>query len=87
MAGALTERAFVETLERSGFRDVDVVERTPYGVDDLAHEPLFGPDLIALMRRLLPPAVQQRVGVRIVVVATTPAGRAVADAGSAEERQ
>lgn len=79
MAGALTERAFVETLERSGFRDIAVVERTPYGVDELADEPLFGPDLIALMRRLLPAAVQKRVGVRLVVVATSPPTPAAAD--------
>ncbi len=69
MSGALTERAFVENLERAGFRSVHVSQRVPYGLDDLAREPTFPADLVALMRRLLPPALQARIGVRIVLTA------------------
>ena len=69
MSGALTERAFVENLTRAGFTDVQVCERVPYGLDDLQCEPTFPEDLIALMRRLLPPRLQARVGVRIVMEA------------------
>jgi hypothetical protein len=69
VSGALTERAFVENLQRAGFTDVTVRERMPYGLADLAREPTFPADLVALMRQLLPPALQRRVGVRIVLAA------------------
>lgn len=69
MAGALTERAFVENLTRAGFDGIRVRERLPYGLDDLAAEPTFPEDLVALMRRLLPSRLHARVGVRIVVEA------------------
>lgn len=69
MAGALTERAFVERLAKTGFADITVVERQTYGVSELATDPLFPPDLIAAMRRLIRPEVQEQIGVRIVVTA------------------
>lgn len=69
MSGALTERAFVENLNRAGFADVRVCERVPYGLDDLAAEPTFPEDLVALMRRLLPVRLHTRIGVRIVLEA------------------
>ena len=69
MAGALTERAFVENLTRAGFQDVRVRERVPYGLSDLEAEPAFPEDLVALMRRVLSPRLQARVGVRVVLEA------------------
>ena len=69
MSGALTERAFVENLTRAGFDDVLVRERVPYGLEDLAAEPTFPEDLVALMRRLLPPRLHARIGVRVVLEA------------------
>lgn len=82
MGGALTERAFVENLARAGFEDVRVRERVPYGLSDLESEPAFPDDLVALMRRLLPPRLQARVGVRLVLEArpaprTGPRGGAI----------
>lgn len=74
MAGALTERAFVDNLHRAGFADVEVVRRRPYGLAELADEPLFTPDLVDLMRRTLSPAVQRHIGSVIVVTATNPLG-------------
>ena len=73
MSGALTERAFVERLAKSGFADIVVVERVVYGVNDLATDPLFPEDLIDAMRRLIAPEIQERIGVRIVVTAKKPA--------------
>ena len=67
MAGALTERDFVAKLEIAGFRDVEVVERSPMGVEDCALYPLFTPDLLDLMRQLIPPHRQDAVGVAVVV--------------------
>ncbi|MGH3030162.1 MAG: hypothetical protein ACRDNE_05265 [Gaiellaceae bacterium] len=72
MAGALTERDFVAKLEGAGFVDVEVLERSPMGVDDCALYPLFTPELLDLMRRLIPPERQGEVGVAVVVRARLP---------------
>ena len=72
MAGALTERDFVAKLETAGFVDVDVLERSPMGVEDLALYPLFTPDLLDLMRQLIPPERRDAVGVAVVVRARLP---------------
>ena len=69
MAGALTERAFVERLAKTGFVDITTLERESYGVSELEAEPLFPRDLIDLMRSLIPADVQESIGVRIVVTA------------------
>jgi arsenite methyltransferase len=67
VAGALTERDFVTKLERARFTDIQIVERTPMGVDDCALYPLFTPDVLDLMRTLIPPQRQQTIGTAIVV--------------------
>ena len=67
MAGALTERDFVTKLERAGFTGIEIVERTPLGVDDCALYPLFTPDVLDLMRTLIPTERQQTIGVAVVV--------------------
>jgi arsenite methyltransferase len=72
VAGALTERDFVTKLEKAGFVDVEIVERSPMGVDDCALYPLFTPDLLDLMRRLIPPERQGEVGVAVVLRARLP---------------
>jgi arsenite methyltransferase len=41
VAGALTERDFVEKLEKAGFEQIEVHHREPVSVDDLALYPLF----------------------------------------------
>lgn len=73
MAGALTERDFVGKLDKAGFVGIEVLERTPMGVEDCALYPLFTPDLLDLMRRLIPPERQQGVATSIVVRARLPA--------------
>lgn len=67
MAGALTERDFVAKLEKAGFEEVEVVERTPLSVDDASLYPLFTDDVLELMRTLIAPDRQSRVAVAIVV--------------------
>lgn len=67
MAGALTERDFVAKLETAGFHDVEVLERSSMGVEDFALYPLFTPDLLDLMRQLIPADRQDAVGVAVVV--------------------
>lgn len=42
------------------------------GIDDCALYPLFTPDLLELMRRLIPPERQDAVAVAVVVRARRP---------------
>ena len=67
MSGALAERDFVAKLNKVGFVDVEVVHRRPWGIDQCALYPLFGDDLIALMRRLVAAERQDHVGDSIVI--------------------
>jgi hypothetical protein len=69
VAGALTERDFVEKLEKAGFEGIEVRHREPVSVDDLALYPLFTAELIELMRTLIPPERQRAVATSIVVTA------------------
>jgi hypothetical protein len=72
VAGALTERDFVTKLETAGFRDVEVLDRSTMGVEDLELYPLFTPDLLELMRQLIPSDRQDAVGIAVVVRARLP---------------
>jgi hypothetical protein len=67
VAGALTERDFVTKLERAGFTAIEILERTPMGVDDCTLYPLFTTDILTLMRTLIPPERQQTIGTAVVV--------------------
>jgi arsenite methyltransferase len=69
VAGALTERDFVVKLEKAGFRQIEVHHREPVSVDDLALYPLFTPELLQLMRTLIPPTRQDAVATSIVITA------------------
>jgi hypothetical protein len=69
VAGALTERDFVEKLERAGFGDILIRERRPVSIDDLTLYPLFTDELIELMRKLIAPARQGAVATAIVLTA------------------
>jgi arsenite methyltransferase len=69
VAGALTERDFVDKLEKAGFGEIRVHLREPVSVDDLALYPLFTADLIQLMRRLIPPERQAAVATSVVLTA------------------
>jgi arsenite methyltransferase len=69
VAGALTERDFVEKLEKAGFESITVRQREPVAVDDLALYPLFTPELIQLMRTLIPLERQAAVATSVVITA------------------
>jgi arsenite methyltransferase len=69
VAGALTERDFVEKLEQAGFRELQVHHREPVSVDDLALYPLFTTELIELMRTLIPLDRQNAVATAVVITA------------------
>lgn len=67
MAGALTERDFVRKLERAGFSEIEVLERTPMGIEDCELYPLFTEELLATMRALIPPERLDRIAVCAVI--------------------
>lgn len=70
MAGALTERDFVGKLDRAGFVNVEVLERAPMGIEDCALYPLFTEELLATMRRLIPPERLDCIAVSAVIRAS-----------------
>jgi hypothetical protein len=69
VAGALTERDFVEKLEKAGFGDIEVRHREPVSIDDIALYPLFTDELLELMRTLIPADRQNAVATSVVVTA------------------
>ena len=72
MSGALAERVFAHKLTRVGFSAPVVVERRPFALEDAARYPLFTPDLIDLMRRLLPAEQQARVATAVTLTVIRP---------------
>ena len=68
-AGALTERDFARKLERAGFGEVEIVDRQPQSIDDLALYPLFTAELLRLMRTHIRPGKHARIATAIVVKA------------------
>ena len=72
MSGALAERVFADKIEKVGFTDLDFIERRPFGIDDVARIPLFTPDLIELMRDLLPVDQHDQVAVSVTLTARKP---------------
>jgi arsenite methyltransferase len=46
--------------------------RVPFGIDDVALYPLFTPEVLALMRRLIPDDRRDRVAVGLIVRAIKP---------------
>lgn len=86
VAGAVSQRVLGRKLERVGFADVRMSERMTYGIDDVALYPLFTPEVLALMRRLIPAEAQGRVAVGVLVRGTraeAAAARGRAPAGAA----
>lgn len=72
MAGALTERVFVLKLQRVGFDEIEVVARLPFPLARAADYPLFTPDLVETMYRLIPVEKQSQVAVSMIFKARCP---------------
>jgi hypothetical protein len=69
VAGALAERDFVAKLEKVGFAEISVLERRAFGIKEAELYPLFGEELLTLMRRLIPPGRRDRIATSMVVKA------------------
>lgn len=72
MAGALAERVFAEKLGRAGFVDVWVGGHRPLGIDEASQYPLFTDEVIATMRRTIPPDRHDHVATSVIVKARRP---------------
>jgi hypothetical protein len=62
----------VKKLSQAGFVDMERGEERPFGLDEAAQYPLFTPDLIALMRRVIPPERQATVVHSVAFTARKP---------------
>ena len=76
VAGALSEVVFTRKLERVGFVDVEVTGDTAFSLDDAAAYPLFTPDVLDLMRRVLPADAAAEIATSVIVRARHPGSRA-----------
>lgn len=60
---------FVQKLKAIGFADVRRGEELPIGVEDCALYPLFTPELLDIMRRLIPAGRQPRIARSVMFLA------------------
>ncbi len=72
IAGALSEGIFSRKLERAGLVDVDIGERCTLTLDDVALYPLFTPEVLSLMRRLLSEDSRRHIATSVIVRARKP---------------
>ena len=73
IAGALSERVFARKLDLAGMADIEIDERNALTLDDIAVYPLFTPEVLALMGRLLPDDAQRHIATSVIARARKPA--------------
>jgi hypothetical protein len=66
-----------------GFEEIRVVDRRPFGLADLARYPLFTPEFLDFLGKVMPPARHAELVFSLVVTARTPVAPA---AGAVEAR-
>jgi arsenite methyltransferase len=74
LSGALSEVALYKGVRRAGFREVSIEPLEPFGLEECALYPLFGDDLLALLRERLPVERHDRIAASVLVRARKPAG-------------
>ncbi|WP_205324801.1 methyltransferase domain-containing protein [Glycomyces sp. YM15] len=72
LSGALSESVLVKKLAKAGFTEIELGERTPFGIDDIAVYPLFDDAVIELMRRTVPAGQQRRIATSVIAKARFP---------------
>jgi hypothetical protein len=55
-----------------GFDAIETQDRRPYGLDDLTRYPLFAPEFLAFLRRVMPPHRHAELVFSLVVTARRP---------------
>ena len=73
LSGALSEIALYKGIRRAGFRDVGIAPIEGFGIAECALYPLFGPELLELLRRLVPAERHDRIATSVFVTARKPA--------------
>jgi hypothetical protein len=68
----MAERVFAGKLERAGFQEIWVGGHRPFGIDEAVLYPLFTPEVIAVMRRTIPPGRHGHVATGVIVKARKP---------------
>lgn len=68
----MAERVFASKVQKVGFVEIHRGEELPFGVDECEQYPLFTPELIALMRRLISPERQATVARSVIFSARKP---------------
>jgi hypothetical protein len=56
-----------------GFEQIEVVERKGFGLEDLTRYPLFAPEFLDFLRRIMPPHRHAELVSSIVMTARKPA--------------
>jgi SAM-dependent methyltransferase len=74
LSGALSEIALYKGVRRAGFREVSIQPLAPFGITECALYPLFGDELLALLRARLPVERHDRIAMSVLVRARKPAG-------------
>jgi SAM-dependent methyltransferase len=74
LSGALSEIALYKGVRRAGFREVSIEPLAPFGISECALYPLFGRELLALLRARLPAERHDRIATSVFVRARKPAG-------------
>ena len=72
LSGALAKQVFLRKLHNTGFADIRIENPVPFGLADAALYPLFSPQLIDQMRRLLPAERHDNVATAVLVTARKP---------------
>lgn len=73
LSGALSERAMYTAMRRAGFRAVSIEPIEPFGIDECALYPLFTPELLDLLRHLVPEDRLDRIATSALIRARKPA--------------
>ena len=75
IAGALSERVLLRKLDQAGLVDIELTERHALTLDDVALYPLFTPDVLSLMGRLVADDARQHIATSVIARAQKPAAR------------
>jgi hypothetical protein len=68
----MAERVFARKLEKTGFADVWIGEKQPFGIEDAAIFPLFTDEVVDLMRTLIPAERRDAVAISVIAKAKKP---------------
>lgn len=73
LSGALSEVALYKGVRRAGFRDVLIEPIAAFGIAECELYPLFGEELLRLLRERVPPERHDRIATSVFVRARKPA--------------